>query len=121
MFNQKYEPIYNPMVTKVKEEEIKKHKKQVNPMLKHKDAKKGNHHHKLYQNYDDGDVSSSFKEFLLRAQERIDRRDHWLTKERTKKEEMEMKTLKEIPDILRGSRERVMPIYERCIDLQKSK
>lgn len=109
------------MVTKVKEEEIKKHKKQVNNMLKHKDGKRGNQQRKVYQNYDDGDVSESFKEFLVRAQERIERRDHWLDKERTKKDEMERKTLKEIPDILRGSREKVMPIYERCIELQKSK
>jgi hypothetical protein len=57
----------------------------------------------------------------VRAQGRIDKRNHWLKEERAKKEESEIKTLKEIPDILRGSREKVIPIYERCINLQKSK
>lgn len=36
-------------------------------------------------------------------------------------EEKEVKGLKEVPDILRGSREKVQPIYQRCIDLQKDK
>ena len=37
------------------------------------------------------------------------------------KEKEEEKTLKDAPDILRGSREKVVPIYERCVDLQKEK
>ncbi len=36
-------------------------------------------------------------------------------------EEKEVKGLKDVPDILRGSREKLQPIYERCIDLQKTK
>lgn len=32
-----------------------------------------------------------------------------------------MVELKERPDILRGSREKKQPIYERCLDLQKEK
>lgn len=26
-----------------------------------------------------------------------------------------------MPDILRGSREKILPIYQRCVDLQKEK
>lgn len=67
--------------------------------------------HKIYQNVEDKGISPSFSGFLLRAQQRIDSHTHWLNHERTKKEQRETRIMKEVPDILRGSREKLQPIY----------
>jgi uncharacterized membrane-anchored protein YjiN (DUF445 family) len=112
-----YEPVYNPAYTKAKEALIKETKEKENKLKKHKLS----HHHKIYQNLSDKDLSSSFLEFLTRAQEKVDTRHKWIDKMQKLQLEKEVKTLKDIPDILRGSREKVQPIFERCIDLQKDK
>jgi len=60
-------------------------------------------------------------QFLQRAQQKFENKNKWVHKMKAMKDEKEVIELKKAPDILRGSREKLQPIYERCIDLQKNK
>lgn len=66
-------------------------------------------------------MSPSFAQFLQRAQEKIDYRNKWVCKMKQIKDTNEIKNLKAVPDILRGSREKLQPLYERCIVEQKQR
>lgn len=122
VFNKKYQPTFDPAHTRERELRYQQTKKALNrarpnphPHPKHTRT------HTVYRDYSQEDLSPSFNQFLMRAQERLDRREGWLEEERLKKQQSEVHRLKEVPDILRGSREKLQPIYERCIDVQKER
>ena len=48
-------------------------------------------------------------------------KDLHIKKEIKKKDEEEKKRMRDIPQILRGSKEKLDPIYERALDLHSSK
>jgi hypothetical protein len=117
VFNNSYEPVYNPAQTKAKEERYRLAKAEENRRNKQKLA----HHHKVYQNLEDKDMPSSLRQFLTRAQDKLESHSKWVRKMQQQRIVQETRDLKEVPEILRGSREKVEPIYERCLDLQKDK